>query len=404
LRWHLRTVVLDFGAGWRQLLNAPGLEGHVDILQLWPNAARPLRWNPLQIGRNIDPETQWRAFADIFGSVARLGVRRQKQELLEALRKVYVRAGVLVDDPEVRGDLEWGRLQFDEVDLVTAQPGAALSDLSPSQRQCLAVYRSQGVGLVDLYKEIAGKLRHVPARDTMLSGVLEGILFRLNPLVQGAAASQFAASKNSLAIEDLGKPWGVAIVEGGMFLDDFGKAFLLGWIGWHLYIDMVARRVHEVKTDEPLLQVFFEEANKIFTKDNPGGGEDESGGISASQRFGDMFRDARKYRARLHVITQAPHMIPDDIISSCNNLVVGFLKNPRDKDLVLSALARSEKGFHDEPWRRFVSDQPIGMVIGRLPYTERRELQRPFLFHPLMVDAVEPTDEDIERRLGKIRP
>jgi hypothetical protein len=220
--------------------------------------------------------------------------------------------------------------------------------------------------------------------------------------VQGAAAAQFAASDKTLAIEDLGKPWGVAIVEGGMFLDDFGKAFLLGWIGWHLYTDMVARRVHEVKTDEPILQIFFEEANKIFTKESGGGGEDDSGGISASQRFGDMFRDARKYHARLHVITQAPHMIPDDIISSCNNLVVAFLKNPKDKDLVLSALARSEKGFRDEEWRRFTDDMPIGMALGRFPYTTRREMQRPILFKPLMLDVPEPTDAEIENILGKI--
>jgi hypothetical protein len=402
LRWHLRTVVLDFGAGWRQLLNASGLEGHVEILQLWPNAARPMRWNPLQIGRNIDPETQWRAFADIFGSVARLGVKRQKQELLEALRKVYVRAGVLVDDPEVRGDLQWGRVQINERSLVGAREGTAISDLSQRQRQLLAVSRSRLVGLAELYREISEKLASVPPRDTMLTGVLEGILFRLNPLVQGAAAAQFAAGPDTLAIEDLGKPWGIGIVEGGMFLDDFGKAFLLGWIGWHLYTDMVARRVHEVKTGEPVLQIFFEEANKIFVKDSGGGGEDDSGGVSASQRFGDMFRDARKYHARLHVITQAPHMIPDDIISSCNNLVVGFLKNPKDKDLVLSALARSEKGFHDEPWRRFLSDLPIGMAIGRLPYTANRELQRPFLFRPLMVDFPEPSDDEIEHRLGRL--
>lgn len=402
LRWHLRTVVLDFGAGWRQLLNAPGLEGHVDILQLWPNAARPLRWNPLQIGRNIDPETQWRAFADIFGSVARLGVKRQKQELLEALRKVYVRAGVLVDDPEVRSDLQWGRVQPDESILIGEPVGKAISDLLPNQRQQLAVFRSSRVGLADLSKEVASKLSAVPARDTMLSGVLEGIIFRLNPLVQGAAAAQFAAGPGTLAIEDLGKPWGVAIVEGGMFLDDFGKAFLLGWIGWHLYTDMVARRVHEVKTGEPLLQIFFEEANKIFTKDSGGGGEDDSGGVSASQRFSDMFRDARKYLARLHIITQAPHLIPDDIVSSCINLMIGFLKNPKDKDLALSGLARSEKGFHDEPWRRFLSDLPIGMVIGRLPYTTSRELQRPFLFRPLMVNVPEPTDDEIVQKLGKI--
>jgi hypothetical protein len=402
LRWHLRTVVLDFGAGWRQLLNAPGLEGQVDILQLWPNAVRPLRWNPLQIGHHIDPETQWRAFADIFGSVARLGVKRQKQELLEALRKVYVRAGVLVDDPEVRSDLQWGRVQPDESDLVNSHSSIAISDLSPEKRQQLAVFRSTRVSLIDLYQEVAGKLRIVPARDTMLTGVLEGILFRLNPLVQGAAAAQFSAGPGSIAVEELGKPWGICIVEGGVFLDDFGKAFLLGWIGWHLYTDMVARRVHEVKTGEPLLQIFFEEANKIFTRDNAFGGEDESGGISASQRFSDMFRDARKYLARLHIITQAPHLIPDDIVSSCINLVIAFLKNPKDKDLALSGLARSEKGFHDEPWRRFLSDLPIGMLIGRLPYTQERELQRPFLFRPLIVNVPEPTDEEIVEKLGRV--
>jgi hypothetical protein len=401
LHWQLRTVVLDFGAGWRQLLNAPGLEGHVDILQLWPNAARPLRWNPLQIGRHIDPETQWRAFADIFGSVAKLGVKRQKQELLEALRKVYVRAGVLVDDPEVRSDPRWGRVQLDEAGIIPAQVDTAISDLDPVLRQQLSVHRSTRVSLIDLYQEVVGKLRIVPSRDTVLTGVLEGIIFRLNPLVQGAAAAQFSAGPGSIAVEELGKPWGIAIVEGGVFLDDFGKAFLLGWIGWHLYTDMLARRVHEVKTGEPLLQIFFEEANKIFTRENTIG-EDDSGGISASQRFSDMFRDARKYRSRLHIITQAPHLIPDDIVSSCINLVIGFLKNPKDKDLVLSGLARSEKGFHDEAWRRFLSDLPIGMAIGRLPYTQERELQRPFLFRPLMVSVPEPTDDEIADRLGRI--
>jgi hypothetical protein len=188
-----------------------------------------------------------------------------------------------------------------------------------------------------------------------------------------------------------------------MFLDEFGKAFLLGWTGWHLYMDMVARRVHEVNTGEPILQIFYEEANKIFVQDSGGGDDSGSGGMSASQRFSDMFRDARKYLARLHVITQAPSLIAQDIMSSCNNMVVGFLKQPRDKDLVLSAFARSEKGFRDEEWRRFVDDIPIGMAIGRFPYTTRRELQRPFLFRPLMLDVPEPSDADIVRMLGEIR-
>jgi hypothetical protein len=402
LKWHLRTVVLDFGAGWRSLLNAPGLEGHVDIRQLWPTAARPLRWNPLQIGRNINPETQWRAFADIFGSVARLGVRRQKQELLDALRQVYLEAGVLVDDREVRGDRVWGVVQADEAEMAEAAAGTPLGELSLAQRQRVAVYRSSKVDLGTLYRKVEEKLARVNPRDTMLTGVLEGILYRMNALVQGAAAAQFAAGPDCVPMEDLAKPWGIAIIEGGMFLDDFGKAFLLGWAGWHLYTDMVARRVHEVNTDEPILQIFFEEANKIFAGVDAGGGDDESGGVSLSQRFGDMFRDARKYKARLHVITQAPSLIPQDIISSCNNLVVGFLKNPKDKDIVLSAIARSEKGFVDEPWRRFLADLQIGMFLGRFPYAHSREMQQPFLFRPLAVVAPEPTDEEIAVKLGRI--
>jgi len=375
-------------------------------LQLWPDAVRPLRWNPMQIGRNIAPETQWRAFADVFGGIAQLGVKRQKQELLDALREVYIRAGVLVDDPKVRENSQWGSVWSGEEGALTgARVGTLLSDLASQQRQALAVQRSSTIGLADLYQEIKEKLGKVPPRDTMLTGVLEGIIFRLNPLVQGSAALQFAPGPDTVPVEDLSKMsggWGITIIEGGMFLDDFGKAFLLGWTGWHLYTDMVARRVHEANASEPILQIFYEEANKIFVKDQGGGGDDSSSGVSATQRFADMFRDARKYKTRMHVITQAPHLIADDIISSCNNIVAGFLKGPKDKDLVLSALARSEKGFRDEEWRRFVDDMPIGMAIGRFPYTTKREMQRPFLFRPLMLDVPEPSDEEIEQTLGRI--
>jgi hypothetical protein len=163
-------------------------------------------------------------------------------------------------------------------------------------------------------------------------------------------------------------------------------------------MDMVARRVHEVR-DEPLLQIVYEEANKIFTKSKGG----EEGGTDIAEQFGAQFRDGRKYGARFYVVTQAPSMISQDIISSCTNITLGFLKNPDDKDLVLSALARSEKGFRDEEWRRFIDDMPIGMAIGRYPYTMQRKMQRPMLFRPLMLDVPEPSDKDIENRLGGIR-
>ncbi|MGB8211979.1 MAG: serine-rich protein [Anaerolineales bacterium] len=400
--WNWRTIVLDFGAGWRQLLNAPGTQGRVNILQLWPDAVRPMRWNPLQIGRMIAPETQWRAFADVFGSITQLGVKRQKQELLEALRICYIRTGVLIDDPQVRADPQWGKVQYgEESALVGVLGGTPLSSLTAKQRQALAVQRSSVVGLVDLYAEVEAKLKSVPPRDTMLTGVLEGILFRMNPLVQGAAAVQFSPGKDCVPVEDLSKPNGITIIEGGMFLDEFGKAFLLGWVGWHTYMDRVATRVHEVHMTEPMLHIVYEEANKIFGQQQKGGGDD-GGGADIADQYGAQFRDARKYGVRFSVIAQAPALIAPDIVSSCSNLVINYLKNPKDKDLVLSALARSEKGFRDEEWRRFVDDMGIGMAIGRFPYTPDRRLQRSILFRPLMLDVPEPTDDEIAARLGRI--
>jgi hypothetical protein len=82
--------------------------------------------------------------------------------------------------------------------------------------------------------------------------------------------------------------------------------------------------------------------------------------------------------------------------------MVGFIKDSKDKDIVLSALARSEKGFRDEEWRRFVDDVPIGMTIGRFAYTMDRTQQRPFLFRPLMLNVPEPTDSEIRARIGGI--
>ncbi len=399
--WNWRTIVLDFGTGWRQLLNAPGLEGRVDILQLWPGAVRPMRWNPLQIGRAIAPETQWRAFADVFGGITQLGVKRQKQELLDALRNCYLRAGVLIDDSDVRKDPQWGRVQPDEAALISAAAGLPLSSLTPEQRQVLAVKRSEGIGLADLYQEITARREAVPPRDTMLTGVLDGILYRMNALIQGAAAVQYAPGKDCVPVEDLGKPNGIAVIEGGKFVDEFGRAFLLGWVGWHTYMDRVATRVHDVHSTEPMLHIVYEEANNIFGQPQKSSGE-EGGGSDVSEQFGAQFRDARKYGVRFSVIAQSPSLIHPSIISSCSNLVINYLKNPKDKDLALSALARSEKGFRDEEWRRFVDDMSVGMAIGRFPYTETRKFQRPVLFRPLMLDVPEPTDDEIVARLGRI--
>jgi hypothetical protein len=399
--WQMRTIVLDFGAGWRKLLNAPQLSGHADFYSLSPGSPRPLRWNPLQIGRRIHPETQWRAFCDIFSAISKMGIRRQGPELREALRQVYLRAGVLVDDPALPP--EWGEVLPDEADVIRRaraerglpdedRTGWPLSALEGFERQALAVHRSRGVGLADLYAEVEQKLQTVPARDTTMRGVLEGILYRLHPLVQGMAARQYAPGADTVALEDLGLPWGLVVVEGGADLDEFSKAFLLGWLAWMLWRDAVARRQAGQKLQP--MQIIFEEANKILNGPQVASDSEEGGGDYVAEQFALMWRDSAKYQCYLHVIAQSPSLLPRGILSSCSLAFVGQLKDPNDAKIAMAMLERSEVGFVDEPYRRLIRRLGVGQFLARLAYGEMSQLE-PVLIRPAMVRLPEPTDEEI---------
>ena len=400
--WQMRTVVLDFGAGWRKLLNAPQLAGHVDFYSLSPGGPRPIRWNPLQIGKRIHPETQWRAFCDIFSAISRMGVRRQGPELREALRQVYLRAGVLVDDPALPP--MWAEVLPDEADVIRQaraerglpdedRTGWPLPALETFERQALAVHRSRAVGLRDLYAEVEQKLASIPARDTTMRGVLEGILYRLHPLVQGIAARQYASGPDTIALEDMALPWGMAIVEGGADLDEFSKSFLLGWLAWLLWRDMVARRQAEGQQLQPM-QIIFEEANKILNGPQAASDEEDGGGNYTAEQFALMWRDSAKYRCYLHVIAQSPSLLPRGILSSCSLVFVGQLKDPNDAKIAMAMLERSEIGFVDEPYRRLIRRLGVGQFLCRLAYGEMSQLE-PVLIRPLMVHLPEPSDDEI---------
>lgn len=405
-KWNMRVVVLDFGFAWRKLINSKSLAGRVDIRQLRPDGVRPLRWNPLKVGRYVDPEVFIREFVDIFGSVGQLGQKQQQHRFLDVLRRVFVEHGVLVNDPKVINDPVWGLVAADESDgqVVDVPVGTATSTLSMDDRQKLVVHRSSKVSLSTLHDYLTAEADKLPASDRVVRPLLEGIIVRLKGLVTGPVAAQFGASLEgdpALSIEDLGREGnGVTILEGGKFLDNFSKAFLLGWASRLIYADMVARRERFINQGEPDLVMVFEEANIIFTGLEKQA--EDSSGPSVSEHFSNMFRDSRKYGCYFMVITQSPSLLPPAIFSSCNNMVIGYITNPKDKDLILAAWARSEKGFHDEPHRRFLSDMSIGMFVGRFPFSFEREDQQLFLFKPTYLDVAEPTDTEIVSRLGRI--
>ena len=401
LKWKMTSVVLDFGAGWRRLLDAPGLEGHVEIRQLSPGGVRPLRWNPLQLGRRLLPEFQWRAFADVFGNVAALGKKQQIHEMRDAVYELYLKFGALTDDELVLDDPLWGKVQKDEEAIAHAKEGTPLRSLPRDALQEIAVFRSRKVGLKDLYQLIEEKERPLPAKD-IRKGILSSIRARLHPLVQGAAAKQYGPGDDAVDITSIVPgDWGVAILEGGMFLDEFSKAFLLGWIAWHIFYDAVMKRLRSASAPKKYMQIVFEEANKILSGVSDDG-EEAKGPASTTEQFASMWRDSRKYGIWLHVITQTPQRIPKGILSSCNNIFSAMLKDPKDRDLVVAELAKSEKGFRDEKWRRFLAEIPRHKMVARLAYSTERAFLQPVYVQPIYLDAPEPSDEEIERKLGRI--
>jgi hypothetical protein len=175
----------------------------------------------------------------------------------------------------------------------------------------------------------------------------------------------------------------------------------LGLIAWHLYNDAIVRRREAVGNSAnqlPTMNIFWEEANKVLggIAAGPTGGRDDAAGSSGrnqtSALFQAMWRDGRKYGVYNHVILQTASEIAPGILSSSNNIFVGQTKAVRDRDLVLAHLAKSEKGFTDEEYKRFVSRMPRAMAICKLGYGWETYEMEGMLVRPIMLPGREPSD------------
>ena len=435
--WHTQTVVLDFGAGWRKLLNAAELRGHVQVWQLQPGARAPFRWNPWQVGKRMRPERQLPATCEIFKNAGRMG-ERQLGYMRRAAEKMWREAGVLTFNRSVQDDPVWGYVQENEWAVLAAaaaesgapvrQPQAnfRLADLSAPELQALAVYRSQVTGIPQWIKILREMLEGVPTvetrhRDgkpytrTVMKGAmkqgsadyasLDGLLLRLEAFTMGQMAEMYGPGPDSLAVEALGligpERWGVAILEGGAEMDEYTKSVLMGLVAWHLYNDAVVRRRERINLgrDARLTQLYFEEANKILSGVDTGMADGQSRGTaSTSALFQTMWRDGRKYGIYLHLMVQSPSELPAGIVSSCANLVIGKLSAAADRDVAQAALGWSEKGFTDEDYKRFISQMAVGYAILKLGYTADFTQTAPLLVRPLLVHLPEPSDDEIWRQ------
>ena len=433
--WKFRTIVLDFGQGWRKALNWPGMKGRVDIRQLHPGAVRPIRWNPLQVPKRLQPIAYRNMVAELFANAGRMGPR-QLGLMRDALTRVYALTGVLIPDEhqlaEIFSDKVSGksvseneRLRFlaelktwqfvrdDEEAAAIAeaarergmQPrstrGLSVLDLRPYERQALFVFRSHKAGMSRWVNVLRGLMRRF-VRDPNTQSSLRGVLLRLETMAEGEMRLMYGPGYDTLAIEDMGllgpddDRWGVTVIEGGAEMDEFSKASLLALASRILYKDAVVRRRESLSGRRfPPMQIFFEEANKILTGVDIGVTSDNGGQASTSQGFLDMWRDGRKYKIFLHLLAQTISDIPTGILSSCNNAFFGQTKEDKDRKALLAHLARNTSGFVNSDYDRLLARLPVAMAVAKLGYTQEIADMEPYLVRPYLLDAEEPSDEVI---------
>jgi hypothetical protein len=428
--WHYRTIVLDFGQGWRKAMNWPGLglndseDGlwHVDIRQLYPGSPRPLRWNILQVPKRIEPGRYRSMVAELFANAGRMGAR-QLGFMRRALTELYFEAGVLTGDPRQQNG-PMGHLQDDrEVALIRRErqnsgnslehlhPNTLLELLSPAELQTLAVYRSRKMdvsGWVERLNVYKDRFKNDQASRTSL----EGVLLRLEQFSEGQMARQYGSSASGSDIEDLGllgdatNPWGITVIEGGAEMDEYSKAALLSLLASILYSDAVTRRREMLAGKQfPPMQIFFEEANKVLTGVSGGAASDQGSGESGnpvSHLFQTMWRDGRKYNIFLHLMAQTVSELPSGILSSCANVFVFQTKDPKDRDLILPHLGRSEKGLVNTEYKRYLARIPRSYAIAKLGYSEDVFWLEPVLVRPMIMLSHEPSDVEITRELGAV--
>ncbi|MGC8946363.1 MAG: serine-rich protein [Anaerolineae bacterium] len=398
-----RVVVMDYGAGWTRMLTALPRD-RVDFWSLAPWAPRPIRWNFLQIGKRISPREQMTATVELICTAGRMG-ERQAGFMLQTLEELYIDLGVLTFDGEVQNHDKWGLVQDDEwtvLDQARQERGASLlprrktwlRDMEDADLQALAVHRSKKADAREWYERLSA-LARVIVRDTTSKSALEGVKLRLQHLTKGQMGQMYGAGDGAVAIEDLvPQTGGLTILSGGARMSAYARAALLSLMTYHLYTDSVVRREERLEgVEHPPLFIVLEEANKVL------GGDDNRRGDGPpiqSDIIPSFFRDAGKYMVYLAAIAQSPASLPAGILSSCNNLVIGQLKNPDDVREVMSALARSPHGFVDVPYAHFIGDLEVGQMIIRLGLARGGRGNFPILYRPLMVHAHEPSPSELE--------
>jgi hypothetical protein len=209
-----------------------------------------------------------------------------------------------------------------------------------------------------------------------------------------------SGAEDSLAIEELAWPRGLAVIEAGAGgrLSDFAKALLISILVWRVYTDAVKRweQARESGAALPQTVIVLEEANKIFSGAAAKNSESSNALPPTSELLAGLYRDAAKYGITFIGIGQSPAEFPAAVITSSNNIAVSRLKGDRDAKVALAALGYAPTGFHDQPYYRYLTGGiPATHFITKLGLNTDRTRIAPFVVQPQALPLLPVTDAEL---------
>jgi len=213
---------------------------HYDITGIAPHHPHRLHWNPLQIGRRIDPDTHLDTVVKSISNAGGLG-GKQREILSQALRNLYVELSALTNDPDLWAHPQWGKLYPDDMQALDKEhqrrglslrtgTSVTLKELEDWEQQAVAVWRSQRASFLRLYQLIDAlqNRRNIYGIDPV-----EGLKERIRPLTRrNVDPAQWLRQDEGPvpldAYRDRFPNGGVVVIEGGGFANSYIKSVWFG--------------------------------------------------------------------------------------------------------------------------------------------------------------------------------
>ena len=401
----------DLGDGQRDLIHV--LEpGRYELRGIAPNHPRRMKWNPLQVARRIHPEDYIDLVVEVISNAGALGPK-QRTDLGDALKALYLDLGVLTDYEEIWDHPRWGRLDGDDLAAVNAERRRRgreprpegehrLADLEEFELQAVAVRRSGRASFTALYRQVERIQAAKPGgkRGGASQDSIEGLKNRLRPLMRRTIdPGRWLDDPEPLdGYRDRLPDGGVVLIEGVGIINEYVKAVWFSLAVSVLFLDAVARFNVSEEEDPGARQevtVIYDEGNKLLTAGATVAVARDRTGPQTAPIFVKTLREGRKYKFRSVIGVQDPEDVPEAIITNCSVYFAGPIRSEKGLRVVMTKMGLSPTGFvRNEYWEDFAKRQKY-VFATRFAMADRREDQEPCL----LVAAPLPTVRIYDRYL-----